>query len=337
MSEENNSDNSKRTSEQEGKIHILFENAMIALQATETKKQEIIRQLARDLENHGMLAETISEEITKVLSAKGYASEQYIRRCLEDKYKSKGKQRKKNVIEESEPKRAELLQEKQEVIEISTQGNPIRDDPPENNTKRDFKKVLDNIRPEDQKNEILELTEDYKIESKRLQEQIKVLKEKDSTIEYLKDQNQTKDLRIGQLEEANESLTNQLKEMSIAMNNFTANKKENTKVEDTVEYQSIKSQLLIVTEERDELRQLVSMQMKENPSQTFQSADKLGPGMQALISATGAAIPNEVEFPARDLSTMFLDSKNAKQIMYLKIDGNKVVNWESDYKRERKR
>lgn len=126
-----------------------------------------------------------------------------------------------------------------------------------------------------------------------------------------------------------------VKEMAEAIS-----KNPNKDVLQSKEFQAQKAELAIAYERITELEQLVSTHMKQNPSQTFQPASTLGPGMEALVAATGASIasiPKEIEFPARDLSTFFLDSKNAKQVMYLKIDANaKVVSWESDYKREKK-
>jgi hypothetical protein len=47
-----------------------------------------------------------------------------------------------------------------------------------------------------------------------------------------------------------------------------------------------------------------------------------------------STIPKEIEFPAKELTTFFMASRIAKQVMYLKIDhNNKVVGWESDAKR----
>jgi hypothetical protein len=68
-----------------------FDWAKSELKGLEAKKQETIRELARRLEHDGMPSELISSEIAKQLD--GYASARYIRQCLNDRYKQKGKAR----------------------------------------------------------------------------------------------------------------------------------------------------------------------------------------------------------------------------------------------------
>lgn len=95
---------------------------------------------------------------------------------------------------------------------------------------------------------------------------------------------------------------------------------------------ALKSEISILKQRNEELEQLV----KKDPSLGFMNATDMQRISNDITTIT-TTIPNEVEFPAKDLSTMFLDARNAKKVMYLQIKGNQVVNWESDFAREKKK
>jgi hypothetical protein len=151
-------------------------------------------------------------------------------------------------------------------------------------------------------------------------------------------------LTIGKLQEQVQEHKAQLEELSKAVNAAAAMKPTQTNdvapggvlattkpVTDSLEYKAILAQLHIVQERNTELEQLIKAEMKTNPNIGFQPASNI----PREITTVTTTIPNEVEFPAKDLSTMFMDVRNAKgvQIMFLKIEGNKVVSWEADTKR----
>jgi len=143
-----------------------------------------------------------------------------------------------------------------------------------------------------------------------------------------------------QLQEQKKQISELIKSVNIA-SSLKKDDKATTAVKESIEYKSLLTELEVLRLERDDLKQIATMQMKANPALGFQKATDLqearqpGPGMEALISATGVStIPKEIEFPAKELTTFFMASRIAKQVMYLKIDhNNKVVGWESDAKR----
>ena len=136
------------------------------------------------------------------------------------------------------------------------------------------------------------------------------------------------ELTNGKLQETIEEKNKEIKEIVTALN--LANKKDK-KIEESAEYQTLKTQLLIAEQERDEYKQVASKNLKEHPEQTFQPATTIA------TSTSTTTIPNEVEFPAKDLHTFFMDQRYADKIMYLKIEGNQVVGWETDKARQKKK
>jgi hypothetical protein len=139
---------------------------------------------------------------------------------------------------------------------------------------------------------------------------------------------------IGRLQEQLKEHKEQIREL-IKSVNAASSLKEDKKItipsKQTPEYLSLLSELELVRHERDDLKQIATMQMKANPSQTFQSAANYKPSPANTNANTDT---REIEFPAKELTTFFMASRIAKQTMYLKIDdNNKVVGWESDAKR----
>lgn len=122
-----------------------------------------------------------------------------------------------------------------------------------------------------------------------------------------------KDLEIGKLQEQLKEQTEQYHSVLKAIND-----NKNKDVTESKEYKALLSEVEIIKQERDELKHLASMQMKENPSQTFQSAATIKPETE------------EIEFPAKELSTFFMDCRISKQVMYLTVADSKVIGWQSD-------
>lgn len=129
-------------------------------------------------------------------------------------------------------------------------------------------------------------------------------------------------VEIDKLKESLEQLKKQHDE-TIKSVNAIASQKKNIPVIESLEYKALESKLYILDQENKDLKQIAQMQMKQNPGDTFKPASEIQASQEL----------KEVEFPARDLSTLFMDSRNAKQIMYLQLEGNKVIGWESDAKR----
>lgn len=75
-----------------------YEWARQKLKTIEQSKQQTINELAQKLEQSGMPLEKICSEICRHLE--GYASEQYIRKCLDPKYKEVEKRHKPKEIEQ---------------------------------------------------------------------------------------------------------------------------------------------------------------------------------------------------------------------------------------------
>jgi hypothetical protein len=100
-------------------------------------------------------------------------------------------------------------------------------------------------------------------------------------------------------------------------------------VTETEEYKTLFSQKQILQERISELEEIVKESMKTNPAIGFQSATdmvaarKPGPGMEALMSATG--LPDSVEFPANLFSKFFIASRNVKTKARLKLNSDGIV------------
>lgn len=129
------------------------------------------------------------------------------------------------------------------------------------------------------------------------------------------------ELKIGKLEEQLKEQTEHYQGVLKAIND---NKSKD--VTESKEYKALESRMYLLEEENKELKHLEAMRIKEHPEQTFQSASSL---------PSKTETEKEIEFPAKDLSTMFLDARNAKNVMYLQIKDNIVVGWQSDYIRNK--
>jgi hypothetical protein len=133
-----------------------------------------------------------------------------------------------------------------------------------------------------------------------------------------------------QLQEQKQQIGELIKSVNIAAS-LKKDDKTTTAVKESIEYKSLLTELEVLRVERDDLKQIATMQMKANPSQTFQSAANYKPSPANTNANTDT---REIEFPAKLLSKFFMASNAAKQTMYLEIDpNNKVVGWESDAKR----
>lgn len=149
--------------------------------------------------------------------------------------------------------------------------------------------------------------------------------------------------RIEELELANGRLQEQVKEekernqeLVKSLNAAAEIKQQQTKQQSpattTLEYKTLLSEKNLLQDRIDELEALV----KKDPKLGFQNATTMQRESNDITTIT-TTIPNEVEFPAKDLHTFFMDQRYADKIMYLKIAGNQVVGWETDKARQKKK
>lgn len=149
--------------------------------------------------------------------------------------------------------------------------------------------------------------------------------------------------RIEELELANGRLQEQVKEekernqeLVKSLNAAAEIKQQQTKQQSpattTLEYKTLLSEKNQLQDRIDELEALV----KKDPKLGFQNATTMQRESNDITTIT-TTIPNEVEFPAKDLHTFFMDQRYADKIMYIKIEGNQVVGWETDKARLKKR
>lgn len=134
-------------------------------------------------------------------------------------------------------------------------------------------------------------------------------------------------LENGRLREHLKEQKQQIGELIRSVNNAAnINKKDrsenNNKKEDPIEIASLRAQLFEITRERDELKQLETIRMRENPGQTFQTASNVRPESFTVEMATS------------DASKFYKTIKDSLKVMYITIQNNKVVGFESDAKRD---
>jgi hypothetical protein len=87
----------------------------------------------------------------------------------------------------------------------------------------------------------------------------------------------------------------------------------------------LKDQLAILEREKDEYKELSIKLMSEHPERTFQNASDI-PGVTVITTT----ISGDIQFPANQLANFFKAQTQCKNFMLLKIDGDKVVGWESN-------
>lgn len=140
-----------------------------------------------------------------------------------------------------------------------------------------------------------------------------------------------------EIDKLKEMLTEQKKILDETIKSVNAaaqlNKTKNVSVSDSLEFKALESQIYVLQQENKELKQIAQMQMKQNPSDTFKPASEIPSKYTDSPSLLGTGGRFEIEFPAKELSTLWADARIARQVMYLKIEGNKVVGWESDAQR----
>lgn len=277
-------------------IQRLFSNARKALESVEQNKQMVVKKLAEDLEYVGFPLDTICEKITDELE--GYISRSYVKACLEEKYKNRKHVRKNVTIEGAT---SGLLEDKK-VLEVSltTDGKPANYD-------EEMKQLYNNAR-----------NGHYTSEEET---------EKDSKIEELELEN----------ERQRELMKEQKDQITELINSVNAAStiKENNKIpipaKQSTEYKAIVSELELVKQERDELKQLASMQMKANPSQTFQTAASI----TTTSSTKPAATAKQIEFPANLFGKFFIATRNVRKSLFLKLDEvGKVIGWVEEQEEE---
>lgn len=198
------------------------------------------------------------------------------------------------------------LHSREKVLEISTNGNPLWSKP----------------EPEPEPERKLSPIETLAAVKAGAEPTIPITDDRD------------KDLEIGRLKEQLKERDETIKDLSKSVNAAIETKEKSSKTpqpaKETMEYKALLSEKNILQDRIDELEALV----KKDPTLGFQSATVVAAAATAISSTT---IPNEVEIAGRELSTMFLDSRSGCNIMYFKIEGNKVVGWETDIAREKKK
>lgn len=130
-----------------------------------------------------------------------------------------------------------------------------------------------------------------------------------------------RDLELGKLKEQLAERTKQFHDVLEGVNKSMDKNPARNDVRESLEYKALESRLYVLEEENKELRYLESQHIKQNPGETFQQASSLKEAQP------------EIQFPARDIGTFFMDCRNAKSMMFLKIKDGIVIGWESDTKR----
>lgn len=280
----------------------LLEQAREDFRTMETSKKERLLKLAKDIESLGYPKDMICETIVKALGNE--IKDGYIRQILPKEFKRKYE--KPEISENTD--RSDISPEK--PIELSTSGSII----------------------EDEISERHEIIEGLKQKITRNDEELENLKIAVQKIKDLEDQ-----LNVSR---ENEKKTNeQLKEQSEYFHSTlkAINDNKDKSILESKEYKALQSEMFLLQEEITQLKQIEAERMRKNPSETFQKATDMQPISNEITTITTTTIPNEVEMPGRDLSTMFLDSRSGCNIMYLQIQGNKVTGWETDKAREKKK
>jgi hypothetical protein len=299
----------------------LLEKAIEDFRNLESNKKERLLKLAKDIENTGYPKDAICALIAKAISGEGI-SRDTIERTLPDQYKKK-----------KDPHLRSIADKK--VLEVTNDGSVARGNranspEPELNRERKPSPI-----------EALYLAK-TDAEGKDPDEKSTHDIHPPESIQRWMDLARDKDLEIGKLKE-------QFKEQSEYFHTTlkAINDNKDKSILESKEYKALQSEMFLLQEEITQLKQIETERMRKNPTETFQSATAMAMATTAAttekasgwqvasndITTIMTTIPNEIEFPAKDLSTFFLDQRQAKQVMYLKIEGNQVVGWESDTKR----
>ena len=230
---------------------------------------------------------------------------------------------------------------KKQLISVTTDGNVAGINRAENEPESEKESEPSSFHQQQHQQQQQQTTNvDYEQEKKDLYEKSHNGNSIYYTNEDAKQEARIETLRLenGRLQERLKEQEGQINELVKSVNAAASLKPNNTKVppvKDSLDYKALESELYMVRQERDELKQIASNQIKEHPERTFQNASSMTP-VESLASAVGAKLNGEVEFPAVDTSAFFLDCRNAKQVMYLKVENSRVKSWESDFRRAKK-
>lgn len=145
-----------------------YEWAKTELAKIEVNRQKVIQDLAARLEAAGLPLDMIASEIATHLE--GYISAQYIRRVLDKKYK----QDSKNRTIEGKTEKPETQ------IAITNDGTNVTQPPPEPERKQPTTPTIKNPPPEDPKDNVLQLENEF------LKEQISELRDALKKMEQFK-------------------------------------------------------------------------------------------------------------------------------------------------------
>lgn len=264
------------------------------------RKREIILALAKKLDDAGVERETICEKLTEDLRGYGFHG-RYIREVLPDEYKQKNKAR------DQQPKEQEV--ELSATTDGQTESSIDTSDPSpyHANYDQEVKSLYESSQHVEHKTEqspaIVSLSNQLAAKEAQIEEQ---------------------NLLIGKLNEQLTEQKKQVEELVKGVNNL-GNTKQNNDVRESAVYKALESETEWLREQVNELKQIASLSVKTNPTVGFQNAGDLKSDDQ----------PQTLEFDAKELHRFFMDSRNCKQIMYLKVDGNKIVGWESDAQKQK--
>ena len=289
-------------------------------------KKEIIQIAAEKLVKAGVPKDRVCARLIEAY--RGYnITADYIRRCLK-KYLGEEVTRKYKKIEKnSDLSRNEIPNI---PIELSATGEPITEEPDQHLPTKDFVKEIEDdssIKRSDH------IEENFK---QQMHEKNVKLADTELKLEEMKGIAEGYQLELGKLREQLQEQKNQITELiksvnaTAAMtgknNNNDTKKQASTNVKDSLEYKALESELLITKDERDQLQQAFSKQMKEHPEQTFQPAKDYKAEAAAVPAPAQSNGTIEAEFPTKDLSTFFLFQANKDQV-FLTIENGIVTKW----------
>lgn len=263
------------------------------------RKKEIVNRMAETLEREGTPKETIAARISEDL--KGYdISDRYIRECLGEEYTQKSKRRER-------------------FAEVSSANNSTENEKPAIITTTNGHASYD----EEMKNIYANRDSPLWLKDNPPSSNLQLLGE-------IKDKN----LKIGQLEEQLQEQKQQIQELIKSVNTQLDMKKDKpVAVTESLEYKNVVAHNQVLEQRIVELEEIVKKSIRENPAVGFQSASKMSP-IDTLAAVKQENNPSQnqpinIRFPANILGKFFLQSRNVKDYMILKLDdkGN-VEGWE---------
>lgn len=292
MTTESNPDENKELAEQD--YQQLLEQYRQELRTFQfVRKKEIVLSLAQALERQGVDPDRISTKLTEDLT--GYdISERYIRECLGEEFKQSAKKRQKFAALSAANNSKES--EKPAIITTTTNGHASYDE------------------------EMKALYNEPTRNGNHAEETDRVL----NLLGEIKDKN----LKIGQLEEQMAEQKQQIQELIKSVNAQLDLKKDKPPtVTESLEYKNVVAQNQVLEQRIAELEEIVKKSIRENPAVGFQTATNLQ--SNDCKKPTEYQPTTTIKFPANLIGQFFIQGRNVKQCMVLKLDdkGN-VEGWE---------